>query len=200
MDGSTVDGSDQSTVTAEYSALVRGPSAIFPRGGIGVFSIWYAGFYLYLLWVAGPALWYNLVALVALGAAAATVTIVFSKAKSPAFGADSGGIRLGKKVARPVRLEWEHIRQLKISSDKHGSVLQILLDTSARPTGRVRQLASLALFAFVPMGFRRARPGLLTVLPDPPRYQVPLAQVTPEKLRSALSALAPPAIPIEMRL
>jgi hypothetical protein len=49
----------------------------------------------------------------------------------------------------------------------------------------------------LPSGIRRAKPELLTVLPDSPRYQVPLARVTPDELKSALSALAPSALLIQ---
>ncbi len=50
----------------------------------------------------------------------------------------------------------------------------------------------------LPLGIRMARPELLTVLPDPPRYRVPLAKVTPDELRSALSGLAPATLAIEI--
>jgi hypothetical protein len=120
-----------------------------------------------------------------------------------------GGIWLGVSKdtaqARRVRVEWHQVRQLTISADPHGSVLQILLNSAARPNGTRQQIAVLAhsiaslLLYFVPLGFRKARPGLLTVLPDPPRYRVPLAQVTPEQLGAALSAVAPASVPIVTR-
>jgi hypothetical protein len=194
-----VDGSGQAAATAGYSALVRGPSPSFPRGGVWMFCLWYAVIYLCLLAFAKDPLWFNLVALLVFGAAAAYLTTRFLKASSRAFAADQGGIWLGKKTAtsRPLRLEWDQIRQLTISSYPHGAILQVILGSGAPATGGRRQLASLALMS-LPLGIRRARPELLTVLPDPPRYRVPLAKVTPDDLRSALSALAPATVGIEM--
>jgi hypothetical protein len=196
-----VDGSDPSAAAARYSALVRGPSATFPRGGLWLFPVWYAVMYVALLFETRQRLWFNLVMLAALGAAAAAVVVILAKTQSLAFAADDGGIWLGKnnRAARPLRVGWEQVRQLTISSYQHGSILQVLLNSGATPTTRGRQIASLALVS-LPLGIRRARPGLLTVLPDPPRYRVPLARVTPEELRSALSGLAPATLPIEMRL
>jgi hypothetical protein len=194
-----VDGSNQLAATGDYSALVRGPAAVLPRGGIWMIYAGEAVAYVAVVLLGKYSLAINLMYLVAMGAAVATVFVVFRRARYRAFAADQSGVWLGKSSARPLRLGWEQIRQLRISSDPHGAVLQILLNPGARPTGTGRQLASLTLM-FVPFGFGRARPGLLTVLPDPPRYRVPLAQVTPEELRSALSGLAPATLPIEMRL
>jgi hypothetical protein len=194
-----VDGSEQTAAAGDYSALVRGASAVYPRGGIWMLFAGYAAACLVLVLLVKDPLAINLFYLVGMGAAVAVVTVVFSRARSRAFAADQGGVWLGKNTARPLRLGWEQIRQLTISSDPRGAVLQILLSSGAHPTGIAQQLASLALL-FVPFGLRRARPGLLTVLPDPPRYRVPLSEVTPEELRSALAALAPAAVPIEMRL
>lgn len=194
-----MDGSEQAAATAGYTALVRGPSPSFPRGGVWMFCVWYAVMYLFLLAVAKDPLWFNLIVLAAFGAAAAYLIVRFSKASSRAFAADLCGILLGKATAtsRTLRLEWDQIRQLTICSSPYGSILQVMLGSSALATGRRRQLASLALMS-LPLGIRRARPELLTVLPDPPRYRVPLAQVTPDDLRSALSALAPATLAIEM--
>jgi hypothetical protein len=195
-----VHGSEQAAAaTAGYSALVRGPSPAFPRGGVWMFSVWYAGMYLCLLLVAGFSLWYNLVVLAAFSAAAAFMTRSVTKASHRAFAADHGGIWLGKNTAgaRRVRLEWQQVRQLSISSHPHGSVLQILVNSGIPATGRRERIVNLAL-VLLPLGIRRARPELLTVLLDPPRYRVPLAKVTPDELRSALSGLAPATLAIEM--
>jgi hypothetical protein len=174
---------------------------MFPRGGIWMFGVWYVVMYLILVLFAVHSLWFTLVALAVFGFAAAFMITTYGKARVPAFAADGGGIWLGvRNTSRGVRLEWAHVRRIRISAYPHGSILQILLDPGARPTGWGQQIAALALLGLVPMGFRRARPGLLTVLPDPPRYRVQLAQVTPGEVRSGLSALAPVALPIEMRL
>jgi hypothetical protein len=163
-----------------------------------MFGIWYAVMYLILLVEGGLSLWLNLVTAVAFGAAAAYVILRFTRGTARAFAADRGGIWLGKTTATasPQRLGWEHIHQLTISSYPRGSMLQVLLASGTPATGRLRQLASLALMS-MPLGVRRTRPELLIVLPDPPRYRVPLADVTPDELRSALSALAPATLPIE---
>jgi hypothetical protein len=193
-----VDESEPVATAMEYSALVRGPSASFPRGGVWLFGVWYAGMYLCLLAVAGFSLWENLVVLALFAAAAGGTIIWFNRGTSRAFAADDSGIWLGKQTAMSVRqrLSWEQIRQLTISAQPHGSMLQVLLVSGVPVTGRFRQAASLALMV-LPLGIRRTKPELLTVLPDPPRYQVPLARVTPSELKSALSALAPSAVLIE---
>ncbi len=112
--------SEQPLATAGYSALVRGPSPSFPRGGVWMFCVWYAVGYLCLFpWLP---LWYDLVVLAVFSAAAAYMIMVFTKANSRAFAADYGGIWLGKNNVpdRRVRLEWEQIRQLSISPCPHG--------------------------------------------------------------------------------
>lgn len=195
-------GASQEPVTAAgYLGLVRGPSTVFPRGGLWTIGLGYVVACLAMILLVKDPLSVNLLYVVGLGSAAATVIIFFRNVKVPAFAADEGGIWLGNKnTARGVRLEWEQIRQLKVTSDPRGSTLQILLGSGARPTGMGRQIGSLALLYVWWLGISRVTPELLTVLPDPPRYQVPLAEVTPEELRAALAALAPAALPIEMRL
>lgn len=196
-----MDGSQQSATEAGYLGLVRGPSAIFPRGGTWTFGLGYVVACLGLILLVKDPLSVNLAYVVGLGSAAATVIMLFRNAKVPAFAADEGGIWLGRKnTARAVRLQWEQIRQLEVTSDPHGSTLQILLGSGVRPTGIGRQLGSLALLYVWWLGISRATPELLTVLPDPPRYRVPLAQVTPQELRTALAALVPATVPIEVRL
>ena len=194
-----MDDSEPAAATAGYSALVRGPSPSFPRGGVWMFCVWYAVIYLCLLWQGGLTFWFNVLVLAVFGAAAAYTIMLFTKASTRAFAADGGGIWLGKKTAtaRPVRLGWEEVSQLTISSYPNGSILQIVLDSGAPATGRLRHVASLALMS-LPLGIRRSRPELLTVLSDPPRYRVPLARVSPDELRSALSGLAPATLAIEM--
>jgi hypothetical protein len=157
--------------------------------------------YLILLVAAGFPLWMNLVTLVFFGAAAFYAVRRFTRGTCRAFAADDGGIWLGKESApaSPQRLGWQQIHQLTISSYPHGSMLEILLAPGTPAPGRLRQMASLALLS-QPLGIRKARPELVTVLPDPPRYRVPLADVTPDELRAALSALAPAALPIEDKL
>jgi len=194
-----VDDSKQAEPVVRYSALVRGPSSTFPRGGLWVFGFWYVVIYVVLWLEDGHQLWFRLVVLVALAAAWTGVTMLLSRAMFPAFAADADGIWLGKQAVRrsPERIGWEQVRQLTISSSPHGSVLQVLLGVDAPATSRLRQAASLALMA-VPFGLRRTRPALLTVLPNPPRYRVPLARVTPAELAAALSAQAPATVPIQV--
>jgi len=190
--------SERAVTAARYSALVRGPSASFPRGGVWIFPVIYSVMYLILLVAAGFPLWMNIVTLVFFGASAVYAVRRFTRGTTRAFAADDRGIWLGKKTAQagPLRLGWEQIRQLTISSYPHGSMLEILLASGTPAPGRLRQAASLALLS-QPLGIRKVRPELVTVLPDPPRYRVPLADVTPDELGAALSALAPAVLPIE---
>jgi len=194
-----VDDSKQAEPAVRYSARVRGPLSSFPRGGLWVFGVWYVLIYLGALLEDGHELWFSLVSLVIIGGVCGYATYLLARATFLAFEVDADGIWLGKKSASrsPERIGWEQVRQLTISSSRHGSVLQILLGPDVPATGRLRQAASLALMS-VPLGLRRTRPGLLTVLPNPPRYRVPLARVTPAELASALSPLAPATVPVQV--
>lgn len=195
-----MDSSEQSALSAEYSALVRGPSAILPRGGIGVYASGWAVGYLAIVLLVPESVVFLLVVLAGIVVQLAALAIISGRANVGAFTADASGIWLGRKGrVRGVRLEWAHIHQLLISRHPRGSMLQVVLSSGVRPASWFRPVADLALM-LATMGARRPTPALLTVYPDPPRYRVPLAQVTPEELRSALAALAPTALPIEMRL
>lgn len=179
-------------------ALVRGPSAVFPRGGVWIFSVWGAIAFAALA-AAGHGLPFDLVALAACGFGAVVPAMVFRRAVSPAFAVDSGGITLGRATAtaRGQRLGWDEISRLTISPNRHGLLLRILVSSEAAAASPLRRLAGLVLFS-LPMGARKSTPALLTVLPDPPRYEVPLARITADQLQSMLTGAAPATIPVEV--
>jgi hypothetical protein len=184
-------------VEASYSGLVRGPSAVYPRGGIWMFSIWYAAMYVVLLFAASPSAAFAVVAFALFAGAAATITWLLSRASYRSLQADARGIRLGPP-AKAREVPWAEVRQLRISADKDGALLEVLLDQSAEVPrrGLARKIGELAYFSLPFVGARNCTPEILIPLPDPPRYRVPLASVTPEALRSALAALAPDTVPI----
>jgi hypothetical protein len=175
-----------------YSALVRGPTALYPRGGLWMFVVWYTIAYGAFLFGAKPPRYFAIAAFAAYAIAAATMTWIMSRAGSPSFEASSTGIRLGRS-GKIRELPWSDVQQIRVSVVKQGVLLEIILSPSVpvRYRGTARQLADLALFGLPLVGIRRCTPALLVPLPDPPRYRVPLIQVTAQELSTALAAEAP---------
>jgi hypothetical protein len=196
-----VDVENQHAEAMKFSGWVRGTAGLFPRGGVWLFGVWYLGIYLVLLFAAGFSLVVNLGVLVVFALAATFVITRFRKVSSRSFAVDADGISLGARTAPAVgrrQLGWADIRQLTISARPYGVMLSVLVDPATPATSSLRQLMTLVRVAVL-FQVRRVQPELLNVLPDPPRYQVPLARVTPGELSSALSALAPAGLPIETR-
>jgi hypothetical protein len=198
-------------VENRYAALVKGPSAIFPRGYLWLIPLWYAAIAV-MAYVKGklPS-WYGLCALSATTLAVITLIAVLATLRSNAFAVDENGILLGLRGAARRRfgprrraniyLAWDEVRQLRIANRPYGARLDIFLPPgSVSGRGRmVWRIAAAGLTVLIPPACLLRSPGLLHPRSDPLRYRVPLYEVTPEQLRLALVPLAPPNVPIAVR-
>ena len=116
-----------------YAALVRGPSAIFPRGYLWLIPLWFAAIAV-LAYVKGKLpLWYAVCALPAATLAVLTLVAVLATLRSNAFVVDESGILLGLRGAARRRigprrrtnrhLAWDEVRQLRIANRPYGARL-----------------------------------------------------------------------------
>jgi hypothetical protein len=197
-------------VENRYAALVRGPSAVFPRGYLWVIPLWYAALVLLAYLEERPPTWYGLIALGTTAMAVCTALTVLLTMRNNAFVADENGILLGLRGAArrrfgrrrwQTRLEWADVRQIRIASRPYGSRLDVLLPAGAA-SGRghlVWRIAAAAITVLLPPACLFRSPGLLCPGSDPLRYRIPLYDVRPEQLRLALAPFAPPNVPIAVR-
>jgi hypothetical protein len=198
-------------VENRYAALVRGPSAIFPRGYLWLIPLWGAAVAA-LAYVKGKLpLWYAVCALPAATLAVLTLIAVLATLRTNAFVVDDSGILLGLRGAarrrfgprrrRNTHLAWDEVRQLRIASRPYGARLEIFLPPgSASDRGRmVWRIAAAVLTVLLPPACLVRAPSLLHPRSDPLRYRIPLYEVTPEQLRLALVPFAPPNVPIAVR-
>jgi hypothetical protein len=198
-------------VENRYAALVRGSSAVVPRGYLWLIPLWYAAIAV-LAEVKGklPS-WYGLCALAATTLAVITLIAVLATLRSNAFLVDESGILLGLRGAARRRfgrrrrgnrhLAWDEVRQLRIANRPYGARLDIFLPAgSVSGRGRmVWRIAAASLTVLIPPACLFRSPGLLRPRSDPLRYRIPLYEVTPEQLRLALVPFAPPNVPVAVR-
>jgi hypothetical protein len=198
-------------VENRYAALVRGPSAIFPRGYLWLIPLWCAAIAV-LAYVKGKLpLWYGLCALPAATLAVLTLIAVLATLRSNAFLVDESGILLGLRGAARRRfgrrrratrhLAWDEVRQLRIANRPYGARLDIFLSPGS-VSGRgpmVWRIAAAIVTVLIPPACLVRSPGLLHPRSDPLRYRIPLYEVAPEQLRLALVPFAPPNVPIAVR-
>jgi hypothetical protein len=135
------------------------------------------------------------VAIVAFAAPPVVTTWALWKSGVQEFHADADGLRLGSGPpgAKSRRdLSWSDVQELRITGQKRGVLLEVLLSAGPAPEYRsgLRQLADLAFMFAVPVvGVSRNTPALVVPKPDPARYQIPLIKVSAEELQSALTQL-----------
>jgi hypothetical protein len=197
-------------VENRYAALVRGPSAIFPRGYLWLIPVWYAALAALMEFKGKPPSWYGPIAVGALLLGAFTLLTVLSTVRNNAFLADEEGIWLGlrggaRRRFAPRRrdcraLPWPELQQLKVARRHYGARLDILLLPEYAPhQGRIvwRAIAAL-LTLLIPAAYLFRSPALLRPSSHSLRYRIPLYDVTPEQLRLALEPLAPPTLSIVM--
>jgi hypothetical protein len=198
-------------VEHRYAALVRGSSAVFPRGYIWLIPLWYAAIAFLADAKGKPPSWYALCALAATALAVLTLIVVLATLRSNAFQADSDGILLGLRGAarrrfgprrrRNTYLEWPEIQQIRIAYRPYGSRVDVILPAGAN-SGRGRivwQVVAIILTVLIPPACLLRQPGLLRPRSDPLRYRIPIYDVTPEQLQLALVPFAPPNLPIGIR-
>jgi hypothetical protein len=187
-------------VDNSYSALVRGPSPVLPRGSVRLIVIFYVIIAGVIIGVADFPVRYAAVFLLIIALAAGGTTWLRATSCARAFAADADGIVLGRDTADAPRKEvpWKDIQGLRISPTRHGALLEVLLSPAA-PVSVPGLLQNVALMA-IPGGVTRRpyTPALLAPLGSPPRYRIPLTGVSPEQLRFALGSLGPPTMQIEI--
>lgn len=204
-----------------YTALVRGSSAIFPRGFLWLIPIWYVAIAAAIkfkdrapLWYE-PMRWYEPIALGALLLAALTLLVVLSTIRNNAFLVDDSGIwlglrggarrRFGPRRRRNRHLPWAEIQQIRIVYRRYGARVDVYLP-AVPASGRGRAFwrvtaTSLAagLTVLLPVAYLFRAPAILRPRSDPRRYRIPLYDVMPEELRMALLPLVPPNLPMAVR-
>ena len=204
-----------------YTALVRGSSAIFPRGFLWLIPIWYVAIAAAIkfkdrapLWYE-PMRWYEPIALGALLLAALTLLVVLSTIRNNAFLVDDSGIwlglrggarrRFGPRRRRNRHLPWAEIQQIRIVYRRYGARVDVFLP-AVPASGRGRAFwrvtaTSLAagLTVLIPPAYLFRYPAILRPRMDRRRYRIPLYDVMPEELRMALLPLVPPNLPMAVR-
>jgi hypothetical protein len=192
-----------------YTALVRGPAAIFPRGFLWLIPVWYAGIAVLLVVKGRTPSWYTPAALAGLLVAAFSLLAVLATMRNNAFVADDRAIwlglragatrRLGRRRKEVRRVPWPEIQQLRIVSRHYGAQVDILLGPAApivRRPNILGQIAAAVLLLIIPISCMGRSPGLVAARRNPPGYRVRLYDVTPGELGKALAALAPGTVQI----
>jgi hypothetical protein len=197
-------------VENRYAALVRGPSAVFPRGYLWLIPLWYLVLVGLARYKGRLPSWYALCALGATFLALLTVIAVLATLRSNAFVADESGILLGLRGAaqrrfgrrrRQRQLAWYEVSQLRIAARPYGARLVIFLPAGS-PTGNGRliwRIVAAVMTVLLPPACLFRSPGLLRPRSAPVRYRVPLYDVRPEQLQLALAPFTPPNVPIVVR-
>jgi hypothetical protein len=205
----------EAAVGNRYTALVKGSSAVFPRGFLWLIPVWYAAIALVVKIKVKPPSWFAWYAPYAFGVtvlAALTLVMVLSTMRNNAFVADESGILLGLRGAarrrfsrrrrQTTHLPWPEIQELKIASRPYGARLDIVLhrDSVADRHRLIWQAVATAATLLIPVAYLFRSPGLLRPRSyNPPRYRIQLYDVRPEELRLGLAPLAPPTVRINVR-
>jgi hypothetical protein len=197
-------------VENRYAALVRGPSAVFPRGYLWLIPLWYLVLVAVVYEKGQLPSWYQVCCIGPVFLALLIVMAVLATLRSNAFVADESGILLGLRGAaqrrigrrrRQKHLAWSDVSQLKIVHRPYGARLDIVM-TSGTPTGNghlVWRIIAAVLTVLIPPACMFRCPSLLRPRSDPVRYRVPLHDVRPEQLQLALAPLSPPNVAIYVR-
>jgi hypothetical protein len=190
-------------VQYRYTALVRGASAVFPRGFAWLIPVWYAAIAAALVLSRRAPAWYTLAALLGLLLAAISLAVVFATMRSSAFAADGQGIWLGLRGGparrggrrRRIRhLPWDQIDQVQIRSRTYGAQVDIMLRPAAHISHRPNALAEITrtiLLLVIPIACVGCVPGLLSPRWSMPLYRIRLYDTEARELRQALAARAP---------
>jgi hypothetical protein len=111
-------------VENRYAALVKGPSAVFPRGFLWLIPLWYLVLVAVTRYKGRLPSWYALCALGATLLAVLLLIAVLATLRNNAFVADESGILLGLRGAaqrrigrrrRQKHLAWDEVSQLRIA-------------------------------------------------------------------------------------
>jgi len=197
-------------VENRYPALVRGPSAVFPRGYLWLIPLWAVVLFALAYDKGQLPSWYEVVCIGPALLAVLIVLAVLATLRSNAFVADESGILLGLRGAaqrrigrrrRQKHLAWYEVSQLKIAYRPYGARLDIFMAVgSATGNGRaIWRIIAAVLTVLLPPACMFRSPGLLRPRSGPVRYRVPLYDVRPEQLQFALAPLIPPNVAIVVR-
>jgi hypothetical protein len=198
-------------VENRYTALVRGSSAIFPRGYLWLIPVWYVVIAALVEFKGQPPSWYAPYALGALLLGALILLVVLSTVRNNAFLIDDSGIwlglrggarrRFGPRRRRNRHLPWAEIHGIRIVHRRYGARVDVFLPAGSNG-GRghvIWRFTAAGLTLLIPPAYLFRQPGILRPGSDPLRYRIPLYDVTPEELRLALVPLAPPTVPVAVR-
>jgi hypothetical protein len=205
----------EAAVGNRYTALVKGSSAVFPRGFGWLIPVWYAAIALVVKIKVKPASWFTWYAPYAFGItvlATLTLIIVLSTMRNNAFVADESGILLGLRGAarrrfsrrrrQTTHLPWPEVQELKIASRPYGARVDIVLhrDSVADSHDLIWQAVATVVTLLIPIAYLFRSPGIVRPRSyNPPRYRIQLYDVRAEELRLGLAPLAPPTVPINVR-
>jgi hypothetical protein len=202
----------EAVVENRYAALVKGSSAIFPRGFLWLIPVWYTAIAVLVKVKAKPPAWYAPYALGATILAVLTLLAVLLSMRNNAFVADDSGIglglrggarrRFGRRRRETTHLPWPDVQQLKIASRPYGARLDILLHRDAIIDRHrvIWLIAANCVTVLLPVAYLFRSPGLVRPRSyDPPRYRIQIYDVGPEELRLALAPLTPPTVVIAVR-
>ena len=204
----------EAAVGNRYTALVKGSSAVFPRGFLWLIPVWYAAIALVVKFKVKPPSWLAWYAPYAFGVtvlAVLTLMMVLSTMRNNAFAADDDGILLGLRGAarrrfsrrrrQTTHLPWPEIQELKIASRPYGARLVIVLHRdSVADRQLILHAAATVVTLLIPIAYLFRSPSLIRPRSyNPPRYRIPIYDVRAEELRLGLAPLAPPTVRINVR-
>ena len=193
-----------------YAALVRGPSAVFPRGYLWLIPLWYLVLVALAYEKGQLPSWYEVCCIGPVFLVLLIVMAVLATLRSNAFVADDSGILLGLRGAaqrrigrrrRQKHLAWHEVSQLKIVYRPYGARLDIVMAPGS-PAGNGHlawRIIAAVLTVLLPPACMFRSPSLLRPRSDPVRYRVPLHDVRPEQLQFALAPLSPSHVAISVR-
>ena len=193
-----------------YPALVRGPSAVFPRGYLWLVPLWALVLLTFAYDTGRLPSWYEVYCIGPASLAVLIVLAVLATLRNNAFVADESGILLGLRGAaqrrigrrrRQKHLAWDEVSQLRIAYRPYGARLDIFLTAGSR-TGNGRlvwRIAAAIVTVLLPPACLFRSPGLLRPRSGPVRYRVPLFDVRPQQLQLALAPFTPPNVALAVR-
>jgi hypothetical protein len=202
----------EAVVENRCAALVRGPSAVFPRGYLWLVPLWYLVLVALAYDTGRLPSWYEVCCIGPTFLALLIVITVLATLRSNAFVADESGILLGLRGAaqrrigrrrRQKHLVWYEVSQLRIAYRPYGARLDVLMAPGS-PTGNGRlvwRIIAAVVTVLLPPACMFRSPGLLRPRSRSGRvrYRVPLYDVRPEQLQLALAPLAPRGVAISVR-